>query len=182
MIIINQELLFNPDTTRSTKLNYVLEHEYLCNLFEGYLKQHYAWENFGFYYAVMFFKRTEKELQKAAALDIHFFYLSEDAIFKLNVSSDTAEHIFQTIEHGNGDINVVFDDVMNFTVIPDLTNSLLEFIDSLQFPEHSQSPFPNNCGAEEFLLECRERQGKCESRRGKGAVGIFALFKSVFEL
>ena len=94
------EALLDERLNNIQKLRAIIMEPFVCNIYEEYLKNVFAWENFGFYIEVEKYKRApEDETKYEIAKNIYNFYLNEEAVFKIGAASDEEiEEIFKNLE------------------------------------------------------------------------------------
>ena len=127
------DIILNDHVSNGAKLKAILTEQLLCNAYEEFLKESFAWESFGFFCDVARFKLADEETQQKIAEDIYHSYLDEEAIFHIgNVSVQEVERINNTLE--NPTINM-FDNLQMEAFIELANSTINEFVENQLFRE-----------------------------------------------
>ena len=185
------DFLFTEDLNSNQKLKEIMKQDLLCNVYEEYLKRLYAWENFGFYYAVQVFKQSQSEEEFVKlAYDIYRFYLEESALFKLgNTEELEVRKIYQQLDKPNKNMF----DKLQIEAFIELANSTInEFIDDellLEFknyldgypskPRRDSSPYPKNRNPNHYLESLCEEASKGSMIEEGGPTGFFSSLSRI---
>ena len=184
-----EKLLFDSLQPPTTKLRSLINNDDWCNLYEEYLKEHFAWENFGFYYSVVFYHHSKSNSSDLSNLahNIYRFYLSDDAIFRINVDTEVAEQIFQTLDNPRDDL---FDELQEKAFRELATSTLNEFVDYLKEPKENfkkekikaskvkQYPMNRNPSNYHFHILAELKDYEKKSDKHCGTQGFFSAFSN----
>ena len=139
----------------------IFSEEGLCPVYEEYLLQNMAWENFGFYNEVQKFQTIEnQELLEAEARKIYDRFIEVDSAHELgDITYQLREKIRQSLESPTREMfdelsQIVMDSLVNSTVTDFLRDPLfLNYVDS-RFPIEEPEP---QSGLFSSLFSCFSR-------------------------
>ena len=148
------DFLFEESLNLNQKLKEIMKEDLLCNVYEEYLKKLYAWENFGFYYAVQIFKQSQSEEEYIKlAWDIYRFYLDEEALFKLGSTPENdIRMIHQNLDNPKKNMFdklqcEAFIELANSTINEFVDDELLlefkQYVDGVPSKQRSHTKYPN---------------------------------------